>query len=172
MEPEARVSGCQERSSTGGAPAEVAPDSTEAQGPALQPPEASPTCLQLTSAPGLPPLYTSELLKFATRSPRRRGGKAPEAPGLTSRQHAQVPGSPRPWAPGGADHSDEPEGWRPVWEWGGRTARIATVGSALHRSLRLLSRPRRSGCANSRWVRGRPARLSGAGLQHQPPHSN
>lgn len=78
VEPEARASGCQERSSTGGAPAEVAPDSIEAQGPALQPPETSPTCLQLTSAPGLPPLYPSELLKFATRSPSRRGEKLRE----------------------------------------------------------------------------------------------
>lgn len=80
VEPEARAGGYRERSSTGGAPAEVAPDIIEAQGLALQPPEASPTCLQLTSAPGLPPLYPSELLKFATRSPSRRGKKLRELP--------------------------------------------------------------------------------------------
>lgn len=49
--------GWQERSSTKGVPAEVALDSVEAQEPALLPPAAFPTCLQLTSGPGLPPLY-------------------------------------------------------------------------------------------------------------------
>lgn len=87
VEPETRAGGCQEHSSTGGAPAEVAPDSTEAQGP-----EASPTCLQLTSAPRLPPLYPSELLKFATRRPSRRGEKLRELqdspPGSTRRCRA------------------------------------------------------------------------------------
>lgn len=90
-----RAGGYRERSSTGGAPAGVAPDIIEAQGLALQPPEAAPTCLQLTSAPGLPPLYPSELLKFATRSPSRRGKKLRELPD-------SPPGSTRRcWAPRG-----------------------------------------------------------------------
>lgn len=69
----ARVAGTQQHRRL---PAEVTPDSVEAQGLALLLPKASPTCLQLTSALGLPPLYPSELLKFATCSPSRRGKSA------------------------------------------------------------------------------------------------
>lgn len=76
VEPEPGAGGWHERSSTKGAPVEMALESAEAQGPALLPPAASPTCLQLTSAPRLPPPYLPELLKFATCSHSRRGKSA------------------------------------------------------------------------------------------------
>lgn len=97
-----------------------------------------PPTYQRPRTPTPLPILVAEV---CNSQPQLAREKAPEAPGLTSRQHAQVPGSPRPWAQGGADHSDEPEGWWPVWEWGGRTARLRTTGSALRRSLRLLSGP-------------------------------
>lgn len=100
-------------------------------------------------------------------------GRAGEAPGTHLR--AAGAGARFPAAPGSRRHGAEAanqEGQRRVWEWGGRAA--AAPGPRLGAPVqsRPGPAPARLGSSRSRWTRGRPARLSGAGLWQQPPRSN
>ncbi|XP_060226091.1 proline-rich protein 2-like [Meriones unguiculatus] len=157
----------------GDVPAEANPPRTapEPGDPLSRPPAASPTCLQLSSAPELPPPYPPELLKFAsTPQPQPARAEAPGAPQLTSRPRAQVPASLRPWAPGRVRRPRRPS-----------RAPAARLGMGRPKGGRMPAgspvsdrspRPRAPGCSDSRWLRRGPAGLGGAGLRHQPPRSN
>lgn len=111
-----------------------------------------------------------ELLKFATCSPSRREGSArgsrDSPPGC--RRRCPVPGDSR-----------FPERRKRTRRAGGGAVngaaaqeRSPALGSALRCSPHPGPRPPRSGSSRSRWTRGRPARLRGAGFCQRSSRSN